>query len=93
VIRATTLLIVLALMGTLTATAVCVASHGCDEVLQAALFTREDPQRVGSGSAPDHAIALMHVGVGEGERDRTPSAGSPEIPLSLQRQYSTGLRI
>jgi hypothetical protein len=37
---------------------ILVTEHGCDARLQAEPFVREDVQRIATGSAADHAVAI-----------------------------------
>lgn len=66
--------------------------HGCDSLLQAVPFVREDVQRVASGSAWDHAVVFIpHFlpGSAPPETHGTVSHGVPASRVS----GSTVLRI
>lgn len=66
--------------------------HGCDTLLQAVPFVREDVQRIASGSASDHAVVTIAFRIAGWTPSRVDGSVHRDLP-ALRAPEQTILRI
>jgi len=69
------------------------AEHGCDTLLQAEPFVREDVQRIASGSAADHAVVVADYLWAISTPDAALGPMSYGVAPTTPASHSTVLRI